>query len=383
MDTTLRDGEQCPQLSYTPAEKLEIARVLLTRVGVDRIEVASTGTSEGEREAVRRIVVWASAAGELDRIEVLGFCDAAKSPQWMAGLGARRMNLLTKGSEAHCRGQLNITPEQHFAAIAASVHAARQCGVQVTGAYLEDWSQGIVAAPTYVMALTRVLAQLGVPRIVLADTLGCLAPQDVAAHVASMLHAFPNVAFEFHAHNDYGLATANSLAAVAAGARCVHTTVNGLGERTGNASLAEVVAALHDHAQVRTSVDEGALCEITALVESVSGKRIADQAPIVGRDAFTQTAGLHADGDRKAELYASRLSPERFARRRSYALGKLSGRASLDQNLEALGIALQPLERDRLLARIVELGDQKRVVHAADLPSMVHDMFQRDAGGRP
>jgi (R)-citramalate synthase len=380
MDTTLRDGEQSPQLSYTPGEKLQLARALLSRVSVDRIEIASAGASEGEREAVRCISAWARDAGELDRVEVLGFCDAERSPRWLSELGARRMNLLTKGSERHCRGQLGATPEQHFAAIEQSFEAAQRCGVQVAGAYLEDWSRGIVEAPQYVMALTARLVSLGVSRVFLPDTLGCLAPQDVSRHVSRMLEVFPDVSFEFHAHNDYGLATANCLAAVAAGARGVHTTVNGLGERAGNASLAEVVVALHDHAQVRTRVAQTALCEIASRVAALSGKRFADNTPVVGRDVFTQTAGLHADGDRKAGLYESQLAPQRFGRKRAYALGKLSGRASLDQNLEALGLTISEPERERLLARIVELGDRKQVVHSSDLARILSKLRSGELG---
>jgi (R)-citramalate synthase len=371
MDTTLRDGEQTPHVAYTPSEKQALARMLLEQVGVDRIEVASAGASTGEREAVRRIVGWASHSGFIDRLEVLGFCDGARSPQWLADVGARRMNLLTKGSEAHCRQQLGKTPAEHIADVAASFAAAASCGVTIAGAYLEDFSRGFDADPAYVLELTRRLLICGVQRVFLADTLGCLAPADVTRQVSAMCAAFPTARFEFHAHDDYGLATANVLAAVGAGACGVHASVNGLGERAGNARLCELVVALHDHAGVRTSVRESSLCDVAQLVEALSGKQLAHNTPIVGRDAFTQTAGIHADGDRKGELYASRLRAERFGRRRSYALGKLAGRASLQQNLDALGITLSEDDCARLLARVVELGDRKERIEPSDLPSLI------------
>ncbi len=377
MDTTLRDGEQTPQLAYTPDEKLQIARTLLIDVGVDRIEVASTGVSAGEREAVRRIVGWARGAGCLSRVEVLGFCDGGPSVSWTAEVQASCMNLLLKGSENHCRRQLGKTPEQHLAALDATVRAARSSRVTIAGAYLEDWSRGVADSPQYVMAMTERLRFLGVPRIYLADTLGCLSPREVNAHVRRMVAAFPELYFEFHGHDDYGLATANALAAVAAGARGVHTSVNGLGERAGNARMSEVVVALHDHAGVHTGVDEAMLTHVSSLVERFSTKLVSDNTPIVGRDVFTQTAGVHADGDRKAGLYETRLSPERFGRLREYALGKLAGRASLDQNLERLGIALSPEQRDALVARVVELGDQKRAVYLIDLFLLVDDVLGR------
>jgi D-citramalate synthase len=229
----------------------------------------------------------------------------------------------------------------------------------------------MVESPDHVMALAQALLRLGVERLFLADTVGCLSPDDVRRHVTTMRSGFPEACFEFHGHNDYGLATANALAAVKAGVDGVHASINGLGERAGNASLAEVVVALHDHTAVRTAVDEAALYEASMLVERYSGKRLADNAPLAGADVFTQTAGVHADGDRKGNLYASRLLPERFGRTRAYALGKFSGRASVDQNLEALGIVLDEEQRDRLLACVVELGDRKRAVHQSELPALL------------
>ena len=204
-----------------------------------------------------------------------------------------------------------------------------------------------------------------------------MGPSDVGRHVREMVTAFPDLHFELHCHNDYGLATANVLAAVAAGAVGAHTSVNGLGERAGNARLSEVVVALHDHAGVQTSVREAHLAPVAALVETFSGKVLSDNAPIGGRDVFTQTAGVHADGYRKAGLYETRLRPERFGRVRDYALGKMAGRASLDQNLERLGITLTDAEHARLLARIVELGDQKRAVYPEDLPYLINDLLGR------
>ena len=149
---------------------------------------------------------------------------------------------------------------------------------------------------------------------------------------------YPGVEFEFHAHNDYGLAAANSLAAVKAGVKGVHVTVNGLGERTGNVDLAQIVTNIHDHTGLTTKVKEKKLKDISMLVETFSGKRIAANMPVLGNDVFTQTAGIHADGDKKGNLYVSRLTPDRFDRNRDYALGKLSGKASLEINLSSLVI---------------------------------------------
>jgi D-citramalate synthase len=187
---------------------------------------------------------------------------------------------------------------------------------------------------------------------------------------------YPETQFDFHAHNDYGLATANCLEALRAGARALHTTINGLGERTGNASLDEVVVAAHDFTEFRCGVAEHALVEVSRLTEIYTGKRIAWNKPVTGEGVFTQTAGIHADGDKKGKLYESRLTPQRFRRQRSYAMGKLMGKASLDFNLDRLGIALTADQKAALLKRIVELADAKKVVTGDDLPFIVSDLLQ-------
>ena len=375
MDTTLRDGEQTPDVAYSPAEKLQLARFLLDEVGVDRIEIAQTRVSEGEREAARLIARWARGARRLPRIEILGYCDGKLSVDWIVATGGRVMNLLVKGSELHCRSQLRMEPAAHRAAIAQTLRYARRRKLAMN-VYLEDWSNGVRDSRDYVFAMVELLQELAVERIYLPDTLGVFSPEDVGRYVKLMVKKWPSLCFEFHAHNDYGLATANCLAALAAGARGIHTSVNGMGERTGNTRLAEVVAAIHDHSKFRTRVREDRLSAVSRLVEIFSGKDIAANTPIVGRDVFTQTGGIHADGDLKADLYTTRLAPSRFGQQRRYALGKLSGKASVDQNLKALGIELAPAERDLVLERIIELGDKKHTVSVEDLPYLIADVLK-------
>ncbi|QGU33252.1 alpha-isopropylmalate synthase regulatory domain-containing protein [Thermochromatium tepidum] len=375
LDTTLRDGEQTQGVSFSPAEKLNLAKVLLEQVRVDRIEVASARVSSGEASAVAQIIDWAGERGLVERIEVLGFADGGASVDWIRGTGGQVLNLLAKGSERHCRGQLGKTPEAHIADIRATLDRAHAQGLRVN-LYLEDWSNGYRDSPDYVYTLVARLAEAGIGHFMLPDTLGVMTPDQVFAAVSDMVRRFPGLKFDFHPHNDYGLATANVLAAVQAGVAAVHCTVNCLGERAGNASLAEVAVNLRDQLDCELGIDETHLVRVSELVESFSGKRIADNAPIVGADVFTQTAGIHADGDRKGSLYHSRLSPERFARRRSYALGKLSGKASLAKNLERLEIELSDEEQRRVLQRIVELGDSKKTITTEDLPFIIAEVLE-------
>ena len=378
MDTTLRDGEQTPNVAYAPAEKLELARLLLDAVKVDRIEIAQVFVSEGEVEAVKRISSWARKNGVADRIEILGLVDGRKSVDWIVEHGGGALNLLSKGSRRHCEGQLRKTPELHFKEIAETIRYARSRRL-VVNVYLEDWSQGVRDSFDYVFGHVQNLTGLGVRRVYLPDTLGVFTPDDVGRYVGLMTRTWPDIHFEFHGHGDYGLAAANCLAAVAAGARGVHTSVNGMGERAGNTRLAEVVAALHDLTPYRTGVDERRLVAVSEIVATLSGKTVADNTPVVGRDVFTQTAGIHADGDAKADLYVTRLSPARFGRRRRYALGKMAGKASVDQNLKTLGIKLPVEQRDLVLRRIVELGDKKHNVTPEDLPLIIADVLKTPA----
>ncbi|WP_337384446.1 alpha-isopropylmalate synthase regulatory domain-containing protein [Prevotella sp.] len=378
MDCTLRDGEQTSGVSFLPHEKLMVARMLLGDVNVNRIEVASARVSEGEKEAVRMICRYAESVGKLNRVEVLGFVDGGKSIDWIDECGCKVINLLAKGSLKHCTHQLKKTPEEHIDGIYESLTLAMQKGMAVN-LYLEDWSSGMKDSPDYVFKMMDALVESGIKRFLLPDTLGILNPMEVTKYFGQMVERYPNTNFEFHAHNDYDLAVANSLAAVVSGASGLHVTVNGLGERCGNAPLASVQAILKDQLGIETSIREDRLGEISRLVEGYSGIAIAPNQPIVGENVFTQVAGVHADGDNKDNLYCNNLVPERFGRKREYALGKNSGRANIAKNLELLGLELTPEQTRRVTQRITELGDRKEIVTQEDLPFIVSDVLKHSA----
>lgn len=375
MDTTLRDGEQTQGVSFTPDEKVNIGKALLKRLGVDRIEVASAKVSSGEKQAVTTLNAWAAEEGFLERIEVLGFVDKTRSVDWIVETGGRTLNLLTKGSENHCHNQLRQDLKEHAACIRETIEYAQSKGLTVN-MYLEDWSNGYRDNPEYVYGLMDEISDCGVRRFLLPDTLGVMSPMEVTRAIEDMVARYPQHQFDFHPHNDYGLATANAMAAVAAGASGVHCTLNCLGERAGNASLAEVAVALKDKMGLKLSINEHHIIDLSNMVERFSGKQISDNTPIVGSNVFTQTAGIHADGDHKGGLYESHLSPERFARKRSYALGKMSGKASLLKNLERMNLSLSAEDQGKVLKRIVKLGDSKQTITPDDLPFIIADVME-------
>ncbi len=375
MDTTLRDGEQTNGVSFSVSEKLTIAKLLLEELKVDRIEIASTRVSEGEYNAVKGITDWAAETGYIDKIEVLSFVDNGLSIDWMKETGAKVQNLLTKGSLNHLTHQLKKTPKEHFNAIKKAIDLALENGI-ATNIYLEDWSNGMRNSPEYVFEFLDFLALQPIKRLLLPDTLGVLTPSESFDFISQIRKRYPSMHIDFHAHNDYDLGIANILEAVKAGADGLHLTVNGMGERAGNAPLASAVAVINDFVpDVEINVREKSLYKVSKLVETFTGFRIPENQPILGDNVFTQTAGIHADGDSKKNLYFSDLLPERFGRKRQYALGKTSGKANIQKNLQELGLFLADEDIAKVTKRIIELGDKKEVVTKEDLPYIISDVL--------
>lgn len=375
LDTTLRDGEQTAGVSFNANEKLTIAKLLLDDIRVDRIEVASARVSSGELEALKNICNWASANGYISKVETLGFIDDGVSINWIASAGCKVINLLSKGSLKHVQGQLHKSPEEHIEDIKRNIALAKERDLTVN-IYLEDWSNGMLHSPDYVFQLVDALRHQPIAHFMLPDTLGVLSPDKTLEFCQIMVKRYPELKFDFHAHNDYDMAVANVYSAVKAGITGIHTTVNGLGERAGNTPLASVIGLLNDHLHIPNSLREIRLTHLCRMVESISGIRIPDNKPLVGDSVFTQCAGIHADGDNKDNLYFNQLLPERFGRVRKYALGKTSGKASIAKNLEELGIHLTPEQIKRVTQRVIELGDKKESMTTEDLPFIIADVLK-------
>ena len=326
-------------------------------------------------EGFKKICDWATETGNIDRVEALGFIDNGTSIDWIASAGGRVMNLLAKGSLRHVTRQLKKTPEEHIEDIKRNVQLARKQGLSVN-IYLEDWSNGMIQSPEYVFQLVDGLKDTEIKRFMLPDTLGVLNPEQTFDFCKQMVEKYPNLCFDFHAHNDYDMAIANVYSAIRAGIGGIHTTVNGLGERAGNAPLASVVGLLNDHFHIVNTINEKRLTHTCRIVESISGIRIPENKPLIGDSVFTQCAGIHADGDSKDQLYYNQLLPERFGRERRYALGKVSGKANIARNLSELGIQLTPEQTKLVTERVIELGDRKENVTTQDLPYIVSDVIK-------
>ena len=379
MDTTLRDGEQTSGMSFSSSEKLAIAKLLINELNVDRIEIASARVSMGEFQAVKKITEWAKEKKFLNRIEILTFLDNNISLEWLIRSGGRVQNLLTKGSLNHLTYQIKQAPKDYFKSVIKAVNEADNKGIE-TNIYLEDWSNGMKNSKDFVFEYLDILNELPVKRILLPDTLGILSPDETFKYVSLVTKKYPKMHFDFHAHNDYDLSVSNVIESLKAGCHGIHLTVNGMGERAGNAPMASAAAVIRDFLpEIKINLKEKSLHKVSRLVSTFTGFRIPANKPIVGENVFTQTAGIHADGDSKKNLYFNDLLPERFGRKRKYALGKTSGKANIKKNLQELGLTLSDKNIKKVTNRIIELGDKKEKVTAEDLPYIISDVINSES----
>jgi len=231
----------------------------------------------------------------------------------------------------------------------------------------------------FVFEYLDIIKKLPVKRILLPDTLGILSPNETFKYISSIIKKYPEMHFDFHAHNDYDLSVSNVIEGLKAGCQGLHLTVNGMGERAGNAPMASVAAVIRDFLpEIKINLKEKSLYKVSRLVSAFTGFRIPANKPIVGENVFTQTAGIHADGDSKKNLYYNDLLPERFGRKRKYALGKTSGKANIKKNLLELGLTLNNENIKKVTNRIIELGDKKEKVTAEDLPYIISDIINSE-----
>ena len=376
-DTTLRDGEQSPGASLNVDEKVEIARQLV-RLGVDVIEAGFPVSSPGDFEAVRRV---AAAVG--DRATVCGLTRAVPRDidvAWDALKGAARPRIHTGlgVSESHLKYKLKKTGEEALAIGVAAVKHARSLGCLDIEYFTEDSGR---ADPEYLYRVIEAVIKAGATVINVPDTTGYMSPEEYGALFVGILNHVPgseNVTLSAHCHNDLGMATANALAAVKAGARQVECTVNGIGERAGNTSLEEVVMALYTRGDVYgvgTKIKTEEIYKTSRMVSTMTGILVQPNKAIVGANAFAHSSGIHQDGVLKERSTYEIMDPKTVGIGESkIILSARSGRAGVRHRLTELGHAFASEDEfEKVYTRFLSVADSKKVVYDEDLDAIVGD----------
>ena len=377
-DTTLRDGEQSPGAAMSHEEKLQIAE-LLDEMGVDIIEAGFPISSPGDFKAVQeisKIVKHASVCG----LSRAGFKDIDRAGEALKGAFRPRIHTFISTSPVHMKHKLNMGENAVLEAVGASVVRARNFTSEV------EWSAEDATRTTadFLCRCVDVAIQSGATVINVPDTVGYSTPQEYFDIITMLRNRVPNadkVIFSTHVHNDLGLAVANSLAGVLAGARQVECTINGIGERAGNAALEEVVMALKvrkDIMPFHTGIDTTMLNRASKLVSNVTGFPVQYNKAIVGKNAFSHESGIHQDGMLKnVETYEIMRPEDVGVHATSLMLGKLSGRHAFRDKLDAMGYSLETEAFEEAFKRFKELADKKKHVFDEDIAALVDDEIVR------
>jgi 2-isopropylmalate synthase len=387
-DTTLRDGEQSPGATMTSAEKLEVARSL-ARLGVDVIEAGFPAASPDDLEAVRRIAVEVGnpSKGEPDaRVPVIaGLARATQvdiDKAWVAVKDAARPRIHTflATSEIHMKHKLKMDREQVIERVSKMVAYARSLCEDVEFSP-EDAGR---SDPEFLYVVLSEAIKAGATTLNIPDTVGYTTPDEFGALITGIIAHTPGIekaVVSVHCHDDLGMATANTLAGIQAGARQAEVTINGIGERAGNTSLEEVVMTLktrHPVFKLETGIDTTQIARISKLVSNYTGITVQPNKAIVGSNAFAHEAGIHQDGMLKHQLTYEIMRPEDVGVNQSkLVLGKHSGRHALRSRLAEMGHSLDEAELDKAFARFKELADRKKVITDADLEALIADEFYR------
>jgi 2-isopropylmalate synthase len=371
-DTTLRDGEQAPGFSLTVPEKLQLARQL-DALGVDVIEAGFPIASEADAEAVRTI------ATEVRRpiVAALARCrrdDIDRAGQSVAPAARPRIHTFIATSDLHLTRKLNITREACLEAAVAGVMQARRYTDDVQFS-AEDATRSDL---DFLCRVIESVIEAGATTINLPDTVGYATPDEIVAFFTTVLGRVPNAGravFSAHCHDDLGLAVANTLVALQAGVRQVECTINGIGERAGNASLEEIVMATRvrsDRLPFETGIVTPALYATSQMLTALTGEPVQANKAIVGRNAFAHEAGIHQDGMLKDRRTYEIMRPEDVGvPATTLVLGKHSGRHALQHRLQGLGLELSRLELDRLYRRMIALADAQKSVSDAELMELI------------
>ncbi len=355
-DTTLRDGEQTPGVSFTADDKIEIAHQL-SKLGVDTIEAGFPSSSEGEKRVVKDIVKIGLTS------EICALSRATKSDIDAAiDCDVDLIHVFIPTSPVQMKYAVNLTPEQVLSATVESIEHVKKHGIKCEFSPMDATRSEM----PFLKQVCQAAEKAGMDRLNVPDTVGIMIPKTTFKLIEE-LKTVVKVPLSTHCHDDFGLAVANSLAAVEAGAVQVHVAVNGLGERAGNASLEEVVMALHSIYKYKTGVNTRLLYSTSRLVSSLSGIAVQANKAIVGENAFAHESGIHTRGVTEKPLTFEPIDPELVGRTRKLVAGKLAGTSGIKAELEEVGIHPTGEQLKEIVQRVKELGDKGKMVTDADL----------------
>ncbi len=356
LDTTLREGEQTPYVNFTIDEKLEIARSL-DRIGVDMIEAGDPSVSPSVAKAIERI----SALGL--KAEIIGHSVALQaSIDKVKACGAHRVAIFYGTSKIHLDAKLHKTQDEAIGIICEHIAYARSLGLKVRYTP-EDATRTDFE---FLVKVCNAAIEAGADRISFADTLGIMQPHDTFERVRALKARLLPCKIDLHCHNDYGLALANAMAGIRAGADCIHTTVNGLGERTGIPDLAETIVSFHNLEGVE-KFNVQPLMELSGYLERVSGFFMAPNKPITGQNAFTHKSGVHTNGILKDPRTYEPFDPALLGRERKIVIDKYTGKSAVASRLDEYGIQVSLAELEVIVSRIKNIGDSRKQLFDTDI----------------
>jgi 2-isopropylmalate synthase len=382
-DTTLRDGEQAPGAAMNQAQKLLVARAL-AKLGVDVMEVGFPVASPGDFQAVEAI------ARQVDGPVICALARAARADidavvKALAPATRRRVHLFLATSPIHRQHKLKMSPEEVVRLAVGSIEYARARCEDVEFSP-EDASR---TEPDFLVEVVERAIEAGATTINIPDTVGYAMPSqfgELISHLRAHVRGIEKVVLSVHCHDDLGLAVANSLSALQAGARQVECTVNGIGERAGNCSLEEVVMAIRtrrDYLGLDTGIRTQNLCAASKVVASATGFQVARNKAVVGLNAFAHESGIHQHGMLQHQTTYEVMNPEDVGwSSQSLVLGKHSGRHALAERLRQMGHDLEPAQIDRVFEELKKLGDKKKEIYDGDLDALLVVLFQNGHAGR-
>jgi len=356
-DTTLRDGEQTPGVSLSIDDKFEIAKAL-DALGVDIIEAGFPAASEGEFNAVRRI----ANAGLKAKVAALARLNPSDIETALS-TGINRIHVFIATSDIHLQYKLKKSRQEVLQIIKENISYLKDKGVEIEYS-AEDATR---TEKEFLLQAFSKAAESGASVLDIADTVGIASPSLIKELVTAVKKEIPDKRVSVHVHNDLGLATANTLAAIEAGADQFHGTVNGIGERAGNVSIEEVVVALKVLYNIETGITLERIYETSKLIEKLTGIRIAKNKPIVGENAFGHESGIHTHGILNNPRTYEPISPEMVGRKRWFMAGKLSGSHGIAAQLKEMGIQVNDQQLQEIVKKVKALGDAGKHVTDADL----------------